>query len=103
MKKINVEKDEGPGIEIGGEVNEGLEAQLLEEIGVVNGERVGWVDSAPLGGLRLQTLHLFFFLFCFCICSQQRREEKRKEKEKKKVVRVRSEGEKAVFLFIYLF
>lgn len=41
MKKINVEKDEGPGIEIGGEVNEGLEAQLLEEIGVVNGERVG--------------------------------------------------------------
>ena len=35
-----------PGIEIGGEVNEGLKAELLEEIGVVDGESV--VCGTPL-------------------------------------------------------
>lgn len=46
-----------PVVEIGGEVNEGLEAEFLEEIGVVDGEGVVYGDSAPFRSLVLQTLH----------------------------------------------
>lgn len=47
-----------PVVEIGGEVNEGLEAKFLEEIGVVYGESVVGGNSAPFRRLLLQTLHL---------------------------------------------
>lgn len=47
-----------PVVEIGGEVNEGLEAEFLEEIGVVDAESVVYGNTAPFGSLLLQTLHL---------------------------------------------
>lgn len=43
-----------PGIEVGGEIDERLKAKLPKQVGFVNGERVGWVNSAPLGGFLLQ-------------------------------------------------
>lgn len=46
-----------PGIEVGGEIDESLKAKLPKQVGFVNGERVGWVNSAPLGGFLLQCLH----------------------------------------------
>jgi hypothetical protein len=46
-------KFEVPGVEIGGEVDEGLEAKFLEQIGFVNGKGVVLLDSAPLRGLGL--------------------------------------------------
>lgn len=57
LKKDEPENE--PGVEIGGEVDEGLEAEFLKQVCLVDGERVGRVDAAPLGGLGLQALHSF--------------------------------------------
>lgn len=51
-----------PVVEIGGKVNEGLKAELLKEIGVVNGESIGRLNSAPFRRLLLQSLHLALFV-----------------------------------------
>jgi hypothetical protein len=50
---------DGPGVEVGGEVDEGLRgaAERLEEVAVVEGEGVGGGHAAPLRRLLLQGLH----------------------------------------------
>ena len=49
----------GPGVEVGGEVDEGLRgaAERLEDVDLVDGEGVGGRHAAPLRRLVLQRLH----------------------------------------------
>ena len=46
-----------PGVEGSGEIDEGLEAELVEEIRVVDGEGIRGRYAAPLRCFLLQRLH----------------------------------------------
>jgi len=56
-----MEEKEVPVVEIGGEVNECLKAELVKEVGIVDGKSVVCGNPTPFGSLLLQTLHFFRF------------------------------------------
>lgn len=50
-------KKKKPSVKIGGQIDESLESQFLEQITVVDGKGIGSINTAPLRSLFLQCLH----------------------------------------------